>query len=168
MEAFVREGEHAETRAAFREMVAANREFDSFKRELGWDAEPHQWEAKASETVTKYIDVVKENRGRFTEDALLDDELEFYKLDPVFSVILRATLGADSITKPVFDKLRDSWCHSDLPDDVDAILRIQDDQEFVRRFEALELSTYGNIKLLALQKQGIRTLVKESSEIKDK
>lgn len=168
MESFTGNGEHAETRAAFREMVAANREFDNFKRRLGYDAEPHQWEAKAGETVTKFIDLVKENRGRFTEEALLDDEVDFSDADPALAVILRATLGASAITEPVFDKLRGSWCHSDLPDDVDALLRIQDDQDFVRQFENVSLRAFGNIKLVALQRQGIRKLVEESADIKNK
>lgn len=160
------EGEKGErsVEQMIRKLSTIDREFTDFKRSLGWDSEPRQWEEKALETVNKYIDTIRENIDIIDPESVFQNGDELYRLDPVFSVLLRAMKGGSIMTPNVFDSLRESWCHSDLPDDVDDLIRCQDDQTFVRKFENVELSDWGNIKLLALQKRGIRDLVEESQK----
>lgn len=156
-------GERSEAKVAFNKIIEADKEFTKFRRSLDWP-EPHEWEDKAGETVGKYIELIRENRGKFTEEALLSYEIDFSDVDPAFAVILRATMGSDAVTAPVWQKLRDSWCNSDLPPKVGELVRIRDDESFIREFEGVDLNSFSNIKLLALQRKGIRSVVEESRQ----
>ncbi|QQG42152.1 MAG: hypothetical protein HYV90_02450 [Candidatus Woesebacteria bacterium] len=146
-------------------LTLADRHFNRFMNRLSWDATPSQWEDRADEVVKEYITVMSDHMDELTPEYLMRGDVNFRgNVDPVFSVLLRAIAGPQVMTGEVFDKIRDSWCGSDLPSDVDELIRIQGDMEFVRAFERVRLSSDGNIKLLALQRNGIRELVEKSRE----
>jgi hypothetical protein len=147
------------------ELAEVDNRFGDFRETLGWEANPSQWEAEAKKTVNEYIAVMSNHSGELTPENLMSDRVRFSgKVDPVFAVLLRAIAGPQIMTGGVFDKIRDSWCHSDLPGEVDELIRIQDDFSFVKKFEEAQLDDWGNIKLLALQRIGIRDLVDESRQ----
>lgn len=140
-------------------------EFVRFKRGLGYGARSELWEDKALETVNLYIEAMRANLDLITPENLTDtSKVHMYNLDPVFSVLIRAMKGHNIMTPEVFKIVRKAWCHSDLPDDVDDLIRCQDDMTFVEHFEKVDLDERDNIKLLALQKRGIRDLVDEAQK----
>jgi hypothetical protein len=144
----------------FAELGRVDREFTDFLYGL---RRGERWEEKAKQTVRSYIDVMRKHRDTLTERDLLNEQNRMGgNVDPVFVCLLRAMCGREMMTPRVWERIRGEWCGIDIPHDLGEIFRIQDDGQFIARFEGYRFYPGDNIKLKALQDLGVvRGLVDE-------
>ena len=118
---------------AIQELAGINRSHDREVRQI-WDRD--QLAGKTKQVIAKFVECVTANKDSITADALLSGGSWFDGLDPACMYIIRAICGPQVFTNPVLDKVRDSWCSSDLPDDLFKILAVKDNSSFMERLSS--------------------------------
>ncbi len=118
---------------AIQELAAINRSHDREARQI-WDRD--QLAGKTNQVIAMFVECVRTNKDSISAEALLSGGSWFDGLDPACMYIIRAICGPQVFTNPVLDKVRDSWCSSDLPEDLFKILAVRDNSSFMERLSS--------------------------------
>ena len=117
---------------------------------------------KGSDTIQAYIATIKKYQSEINPEMLVARENRFSgNIDPVFAFLIRGICGPEMITPEVFDKVRDAWCGSDIPNEAGEILKIKDDKKFLREFNKADFDPSGNVKLTVLRWMDLMPVVVE-------
>ncbi len=113
---------------ALQELATINGDHDREARRI-WDRD--QLAEMTKQVITKFVECVRAHKDSITAETLLSGDSWFDGLDPACMFIIRAICGPQIFTNPVLDKVRNSWCSSDLPGDLFKILAVSDNASFM-------------------------------------
>lgn len=83
------------------------------------------------EAMRDLVSKIKELSKSITAEVLLSDSTELFHLDVAFMFLLRLSCGSKIMTPAVLQKIRNSWCRSDLPESLFKLLSIGDDNQLI-------------------------------------